>query len=359
MRRTSYEEVMEATPEEHRKLIVAVYKRWKRSKTLKARAKGDGAAMEEDGEGADGSKMRLKGGYEAALYGDEDSEEEGDEEEEGGGARAAGHEAAGRRGLDGGRNSGAAAGGMSGGAAGGAGAPSTKFGFPATAGPEGRPVIMEEVEESGVGRKRRRQEEEASEVMAVRSAQQKEAREAEAVRQTGLIHSDSVALAEGEQVGQERGGEGKGRQIMGWTLVLSSVISWDSAPPRAQRDRDTHTHTYTHIHTGAEQVALGRERSWDQGAVNKKRRRIQPESKVMGLAEFQPKKAGTGGDLKKVSARGCVVKGGGATGTWGEDWVAGSGRVCGVYLCLWAIVLLSVCDPLSLHLDPFRPSSRP
>jgi len=26
--------------------------------------------------------MRLKGGYEAALYGDEDSEEEGDEEEE-------------------------------------------------------------------------------------------------------------------------------------------------------------------------------------------------------------------------------------------------------------------------------------
>jgi len=81
MRRTSYEEVLEATPEEHRKLIAAVYKRWKRSKTLKARAKG-GGAMEEDVEDADQATLRLKGGYEAALYGDEDSEEEGDDMDE-------------------------------------------------------------------------------------------------------------------------------------------------------------------------------------------------------------------------------------------------------------------------------------
>ena len=79
---------------------------------------------------------------------------------------------------------------------------------------------------------------------------------------------------------------------------------------------DTHTLTLTHSLslTGAEQVARGRsERSWDQGAVNKKRRRVQPEGKVMGLAEYQPKKAGTGGDLKKVPAR-PRVGGGGAQG---------------------------------------------
>jgi hypothetical protein len=210
MRRTSYEEVLEATPDEHQALIKAVYKRWKRSKTLKARAKGEGAAMEEDAEGADAAKMRLKGGYEAALYGDEDSEEEGDEEEEADAGGRAGHggDASGRRGLDGRRNTGsdagtAAAGGK--GAAGAAGGASTKFGFPATSGPGGKPVILEEAGESGVGRKRRRQEEEASEVMAVAAAQLKEAREAEAVRQTGVIHSDSVALAEG----QENGGKGR------------------------------------------------------------------------------------------------------------------------------------------------------
>jgi ribosomal RNA-processing protein 12 len=251
MRRTSYEEVLEATPEEHRKLIAAVYKRWKRSKTLKARAKGEGpdAAEGDEAEDGDGTRLRLKGGYEAALYGDEDSEEEADDMD-GDAEMAGGHTggAAGRRGLDGGRHSGAAAAGTAA-RAGSAGAgPPTKFGFPATSGPDGKPVILEEAEESGVGRKRRRQEEDAQEVMAVRHAQEKEKREEEAVRQTGLIHSDSVALAE-----------------------------------------------------GAESAAAARgQRSWDQAPQGKKRRKTQAESKVMGGTEYQHKVAGAGGDIKKA-----------------------------------------------------------
>lgn len=248
MRRTSYEEVLEATPEEHRRLIGAVYKRWKRSKTLKARTKADGleAGEGDEGEEGEGSRMRLKGGYEAALYGDEDSEEEADDAdgdaEMAGGVHTGG---AGRRGLDGGRHSGAAGAAKAGGATPG---PATKFGFPATSGPDGKPVILEEAEESGVGRKRRRQEEDAQEVMAVRYAQDKEAREDEAVRQTGIIHSDSVALAE-----------------------------------------------------GAESAAAARgQRSWDQAPQGKKRRKIQPESKVLGGTEYQHKTPGTGGDIKKA-----------------------------------------------------------
>ena len=131
-----------------------------------------------------------------------------------GGRAGHGGDACGRRALDGRRNTSADAGAAAAGgkgAAGAAGGASTKFGFPATSGPGGKPVILEEAGESGVGRKRRRQEEEASEVMAVAAAQQKEAREAEAVRQTGVIHSDSVALAEG----QEKGGRGEGGWGMG------------------------------------------------------------------------------------------------------------------------------------------------
>jgi hypothetical protein len=150
----------------------------------------------------------------------------------------------GRRGLDGGRHSGGGAPGAtkSGGTA------ATKFGFPATSGPDGKPVILEEAGESGVGRKRRRQEEDAHEVMAIRHAADKEAREEEAVRQTGLIHSDSVALAEGAE---------------------------NAAAARGQR-------------------------AWDQAPQGKKRRKIQPESKVLGGSEYQHKTPGTGGDIKKL-----------------------------------------------------------
>lgn len=109
-------------------------------------------------------------------------------------------------------------------------------------------VILEENEESGVGRKRRRQEEEAGEVLAARAMDMREAREEEAVRQTGFIHSDSVALAE-----------------------------------------------------GAEHAAMARpQRGWDQQPQGKKRRKIQTESKVMGGTEYKSKSMGTGGDIKKL-----------------------------------------------------------
>jgi len=66
--------VLAATPEDHHKLITAVHKRWKRSKSLKARTNGRGDDAQGAMEGGDDSNMRLKGGYEAALYGDEDEE---------------------------------------------------------------------------------------------------------------------------------------------------------------------------------------------------------------------------------------------------------------------------------------------
>ena len=69
--------MLAATPEDHRKLINAVHKRWKRAKSLKARANGRGPLgddLQGATEGGDDSNMRLKGGYEAALYGDEDEE---------------------------------------------------------------------------------------------------------------------------------------------------------------------------------------------------------------------------------------------------------------------------------------------
>ena len=66
--------MLAATPEDHRKLITAVHKCWKRSKSLKTRTNGRGDDAQGATEGGDDSNMRLKGGYEAALYGDEDEE---------------------------------------------------------------------------------------------------------------------------------------------------------------------------------------------------------------------------------------------------------------------------------------------
>jgi len=150
-----------------------------------------------------------------------------------------------RRGLDGARNSGAAGGARKAPVAAG---PATKFGFPATSGPNGKPVILEDAEESGVGRKRRRQEEEGHEVIAAQAMERKEAREEEAVRQTSVIHSDSVALAE---------------------------VAENAQNARPQR-------------------------GWDQADPGKKRRKIQNESKVLGGNEYASKVAGTGGDIKKI-----------------------------------------------------------
>jgi ribosomal RNA-processing protein 12 len=145
IRRISYDEVLEATPEEHRKFILAIQKRLKRAKALKGRARAAGGAEdgEEGAEGAEGGKYRIKGGYEQALYGEEDEEEDEEDEAMGDAAAAAaaargGGHAGQRRGLEGEKGGGEAV------ARGGAG--QTRHGFPAGKG--GLPVILDDEQEA-------------------------------------------------------------------------------------------------------------------------------------------------------------------------------------------------------------------
>uniref|UniRef100_A0A7S4P203 Ribosomal RNA-processing protein 12-like conserved domain-containing protein n=1 Tax=Guillardia theta TaxID=55529 RepID=A0A7S4P203_GUITH len=236
VRRTSYEEVLQATPEEHKKLIIAVNKRLKRAKKSKAKRE------EEEEETQEPSRMRLKGGYEAALYGDEDEEEEDEEEEDEGmedlpkGRAPAGM----RRSVDGrsrqqdGSSSSAPT----------TAAARTKFGFPANN--VGKPIIVDEEEEKVAGKKRRRMEEEAEEFLAPMKEEEKERKEVAAVLKNSS-HANAMALAE------------------------QAEEALNARPAR----------------------------SWDQTG-SKRRKRIQPESKVLGGQEYRPKKGKTGGDVKKA-----------------------------------------------------------
>ena len=75
MRRLSYEELLQATPAEHHNFIINIHKKLKRAKSGKknreaAEAGGDYNEVEGEYDGRDDAH-RVKGGYEAALYGDE------------------------------------------------------------------------------------------------------------------------------------------------------------------------------------------------------------------------------------------------------------------------------------------------
>lgn len=246
VRRLTYEEVLEATPAEHHKLIQAIHKKLKRAKSGKKNRAAEGEEMDEGEYEEQGHEShRVKGGYEAALYGDEDVEEESDDEDEGhhGGARGhQNHSAGERRGLGG--NFGAPGGGR---AQGQQSAQQQKLGGFSTS-RDGRPVIVEKMDDEDRvgGKKRRRQDEEAVAIVGDVDKEAKEKlAEAEAMKGTGAAYHAGLA-----QAGQ---------------AVAESKTA----------------------------------RSWDQAPTLKRRKKQQAPSKVLGMEEFVPKNRTTGGDQKR------------------------------------------------------------
>ena len=248
VRRLSYEEVLEATPVQHHALIQNIQKKIKRSKAKKkAGAAGDDEMGDYD-EGAEAERgAKVKGGYEAALYGDEEVEEESDDEDgEEGGKRGGGgghqYGAQGRRGL--GSGMGVSAGGVGDGK-GARAVPQNVGGFAASQ--DGRPVIVERMEEEDRvgGKKRRRQDEEAYSIVGDVDKEAKERlAEQEGMKEATAAHHGGLAT-------QAAATQGKNS------------------------------------------------RSWDQAPTLKRRKKQQAPSKVLGMSEFAPKKNATGGDQQR------------------------------------------------------------
>ncbi|KAJ1485650.1 hypothetical protein T484DRAFT_1792699, partial [Baffinella frigidus] len=276
VRRISFEEVMEATPEEHKKFIVAIQKRLKRAKELRNRKK-KGLAPEEEGEGEIGEdgKYRIKGGYEQALYGEEDEEEEGAEEDDemedfpapaGRGAGKGGAPSGGRRGLEGTpAEKGAEGAGVSKGGLG-----QTKHGFPAGKG--GLPVILGEEEEvilgeeeevilgeeeegRDSGRKRRRQEEDAEDVLA--PIQEEEGRDSG--RKRRRLEEDAGDVLAPIQAEKRARLSGKGGAATGGLAEKRERLALD-----AIRNDEGNAEVMA-LAAAADQASVARHaRSWDQ-----------------------------------------------------------------------------------------------